>query len=83
MDERSSSLLPPGVLAAPALNPSARPQGLRTDANGEKWFTELCTLWPGQGLSLRVKEILFQQRSKFQVRTHTQSLSPHPGATHM
>lgn len=31
------------------------------------WFTELSTLWPGQGLSLKVKEILFQERSEFQV----------------
>ncbi len=31
------------------------------------WFTELSTMWPGQGLSLRVDEILFQGRSKFQV----------------
>ena len=33
------------------------------------WFTELSTMWPGQGLSLKVDEILFQDRSKFQVRT--------------
>lgn len=31
------------------------------------WFTELSTMWPGQGLSLKVEEILFQGRSKFQV----------------
>lgn len=33
------------------------------------WFTELSTMWPGQGLSLKVEEILFQGRSKFQVIT--------------
>ena len=33
----------------------------------EGWFTELSTMWPGQGLSLKVEEILFQGRSKFQV----------------
>ena len=31
------------------------------------WFTEIGTLWPGQGLSIQVGEVLFQQRSKFQV----------------
>ncbi|EIE22898.1 spermidine synthase [Coccomyxa subellipsoidea C-169] len=30
------------------------------------WFTELSTMWPGQGLSLKVEDILFQGRSKFQ-----------------
>ncbi len=41
------------------------------------WFTELSTMWPGQGLSLKVEEILFQGRSKFQVikRRHAHQLS--------
>ena len=34
------------------------------------WFTELSTMWPGQGLSLKVDNILFQDRSKFQARSH-------------
>jgi hypothetical protein len=34
------------------------------------WFTELSTMWPGQGLSLKVEDILFQGRSKFQVLIH-------------
>jgi hypothetical protein len=34
------------------------------------WFTELSTLWLGQGLSLKVKEILFHERSEFQARLH-------------
>ena len=33
----------------------------------EGWFTELSSMWPGQGLSLEVKEVLFRERSKFQV----------------
>ena len=37
------------------------------DVVKEGWFTELSSMWPGQGLSLEVKEILFRQRSKFQV----------------
>ncbi|KAK9840073.1 hypothetical protein WJX74_002937 [Apatococcus lobatus] len=32
----------------------------------EGWYTETSTLWPGQGLSLQVDEILFQDRSDFQ-----------------
>jgi hypothetical protein len=31
------------------------------------WFTELGSLWPGQGLSLKVKEVLYKGNSKFQV----------------
>ena len=41
----------------------------------EGWFTELSTMWPGQGLSLEVKEVLFRQRSKFQVLVAAQQLS--------
>ncbi|GMH33086.1 hypothetical protein BSKO_00920 [Bryopsis sp. KO-2023] len=30
------------------------------------WFTELGVMWPGQGLSLKVKEILYRGKSNFQ-----------------
>jgi spermidine synthase len=30
------------------------------------WFTELSTMWPGQGLSLEVDEVMFRGRSTFQ-----------------
>jgi len=30
------------------------------------WFTELSTMWPGMGMSLKVKEILHQGKSEFQ-----------------
>lgn len=30
------------------------------------WFTETSTLWPGEGMSLKVKEVLHTSRSKFQ-----------------
>lgn len=33
------------------------------------WFTELSTMWKGQGLSFQVEKTLFQDRSKFQVRS--------------
>lgn len=32
------------------------------------WFTELSTMWPGQGMSLKVKDVLFRGKSDFQVR---------------
>jgi spermidine synthase len=35
------------------------------------WYTELGSMWPGQGLSLQVKEVLYQGRSEFQVRQHS------------
>jgi hypothetical protein len=31
------------------------------------WYTELGSMWPGQGLSLKVKEVLYRGRSDFQV----------------
>uniref|UniRef100_A0A7S1SKC8 spermidine synthase n=1 Tax=Tetraselmis chuii TaxID=63592 RepID=A0A7S1SKC8_9CHLO len=30
------------------------------------WFTELGTLWPGQGLSIQIKKVLLKTRTKFQ-----------------
>jgi len=30
------------------------------------WFTEISTLWPGQGMSFKVKEVLYQKQSDFQ-----------------
>ena len=35
------------------------------------WFTELSTMWPGQGLSIQIDEILFKDRSDFQVHAPT------------
>ena len=32
------------------------------------WFHERGELWPGQAMSLKVKEVLDHHRSKFQVR---------------
>lgn len=43
--------------------PGTAAQGLRDDG----WYTELSTLWPGQGLSLKVDEVLYQGKSDFQV----------------
>ena len=34
----------------------------------EGWFTELSTMWPGQGLSLQIEEVLYKGKSEFQVR---------------
>lgn len=49
----------------------AKPQpGTLDDGLGvvkDGWFTELSTMWPGQGLSLEVDEVMFRGRSKFQV----------------
>jgi len=32
----------------------------------EGWFTELSTMWPGQGLSLEIEEVLYKGKSEFQ-----------------
>lgn len=37
--------------------------------NGEWWFTESCTLWPGQSMSLKLSSqdsILHQEQSLYQ-----------------
>lgn len=52
-----------GKLGAMAAAPGTAAQGLRDDG----WYTELSSLWPGQGLSLKVDEVLYQGRSEFQV----------------
>lgn len=43
-------------------------QGMNVAKGG--WYTEIGSMWPGQGLSLQVKEVLYKGRSKFQVRIH-------------
>ena len=45
--------------------PGTTAEGLSVVKEG--WFTEISTMWPGQGLSLEVEKILFQERSLFQV----------------
>ena len=45
--------------------PGTAKAGLDVARNG--WFTELSTMWKGQGLSFQVEKTLFQDRSKFQV----------------
>jgi spermidine synthase len=44
--------------------PGTAEEGLDVVKNG--WFTELSTMWPGMGLSLKVKEVLYKGRSDFQ-----------------
>lgn len=41
-------------------------QGMNIAKDG--WYTELGSMWPGQGLSLKVKEVLYRARSDFQVK---------------
>ena len=50
--------------------PGTMAEGMGVAKGG--WFTELSTMWPGQGLSLKVEEVIFQDRSKFQVRLRSQ-----------
>ena len=54
--------------------PGTAAEGMGLAKNG--WFTELSTMWPGQGLSLKVDEILFQGRSKFQVGGQAAGVHP-------
>lgn len=45
-------------------SPSAAEAALGAVVDG--WYTELGPMWPGQGLSLKVDEVLFRGRSKLQ-----------------
>lgn len=42
------------------------PNGFRKNEKGEIWFSESEVLWPGQKMSLRVKKMLFEGKSKYQ-----------------
>ena len=52
--------------------PGTAEQGLDIAKGG--WFTELSTMWPGQGLSFQVEDTLFKGRSKFQVDCSLQQM---------
>ena len=43
--------------------PGTLQQGLK-----DGWFTELSSMWPGQGMSFKVNEVVHTDRSDFQVR---------------
>jgi spermidine synthase len=47
-----------------AAQPGTVDQGLGVAKEG--WFTELSSMWPGQGLSLKIDEVIFKGRSDFQ-----------------
>lgn len=49
-----------------AAEPGTLKQGLDVAKDG--WFTELSTMWPGQGMSFKVNEVVFNGKSDFQVR---------------
>lgn len=38
----------------------------KMDAMKKGWFSELSTLWPGQCMSLEIKEVLYDKKSKYQ-----------------
>ncbi len=56
-------------MSSDARTPGTAQEGIDAVRNG--WFTELSTMWPGQGLSFQIKEELFRGRSKFQVPRET------------
>ena len=51
------------------VEPTGAPGTARAGMNVAKegWFTELSTMWPGMGMSLKVDEVLFEGKSDFQV----------------
>lgn len=60
--------LPPlATVATHCALPCPLLHALSPQAFKDGWFTEKCTLWPGQGLSLQYDEVLYQAKSDFQV----------------
>jgi len=49
-----------------AISSMAQPGTFDTQMK-DGWFTELSTMWPGQGMSLKIHEVIFKGRSDFQV----------------
>lgn len=47
-----------------AAQPGTADEGMNVAKEG--WFTELSSMWPGQGLSLKIEDVLFNGRSDFQ-----------------
>ncbi|QDZ26075.1 spermidine synthase [Chloropicon primus] len=39
---------------------------LTVNDKGEVWFAELSEMWPGQAFTIKVKEVLFHEKSKYQ-----------------
>ena len=64
---RSTAAITKAQMAAHenSAKPGTAKAGLDVARNG--WFTELSTMWKGQGLSFQVEKTLFQDKSKFQV----------------
>lgn len=54
------------VSAARAAAPGSGAAGLQGLPDG--WFAELSEMWPGTATGIKVKKLLFHERSDFQVR---------------
>lgn len=40
---------------------------MSTDSIMKGWFSEICPMWPGRALSIKIKETLYSKRSPFQM----------------
>jgi hypothetical protein len=57
-------------IAAMSDAPEQPVPGTLKDGLKDGWFTELSTMWPGQGMSFKVNEVVHTATSDFQVRWH-------------
>lgn len=57
-------------MATAAAMADAQKPGTLQDGLKDGWFTELSSMWPGQGMSFKVNEVIHTARSDFQVRSH-------------
>jgi len=49
------------------MDPDATPRTAQEQLSvADGWFMEVSTMWPGQAMSLKVKEVLYHERSDFQ-----------------
>lgn len=39
---------------------------MATEGVGKGWYSEVSDLWPGQAFSLKVKEVLHEEKTKYQ-----------------
>jgi hypothetical protein len=56
-----------GITRARLLEGSRRVSALAPQMINAGWYTELSPMWPGQGLTLKIKEVLHRAKSEFQV----------------
>lgn len=64
---RGAVFLRPRLAATVAAMADPKPGTFEEGLSQDGWFREMSTMWPGQGMSFKVDEVLFRGKSDFQV----------------